>query len=337
MTHLIRNAFLAVLAVGVAGCEWSGGGDDNSWNDSGTIANFNGNYHASGGYLVSDYTSSSSSSTGSSTTVTTSGELNVLNEAKGTAPAVSFNGICSLTPVKPGSFHLYLTGGADGQFTDNGGGALSGEVNIGGGVTVAASGNISYDNGAYSVSCPVSAVNIIGKNVTITYTQLTGGGGSTTTTSSSGDSPGSSGVSILAFNVQQTGNKIKIIDNNGSIYEGSLGDMRTTGNSGSGASGDFVNGDQVIASFSAGGKSKSGMYVNLTGNFQGTVEGVTTQTSTAAGTTTTKTSMALSNRRIMGTWIEDGGKTGNISGVSDSAVNVVSTSTEPAATTATLL
>jgi len=323
MKHLLQNALVVVVGVALVGCEWGGSGDNNSWNDSTSIANFSGNYQANGSYLVSDYSSSSSSSTGSSTTVTTAGEVNVLNENKGTIPAVSFNGLCTLTPVKSGSFHLFITGGADGQLTDNGSGGLSGTVNIGGGVTLPASGTINYDNGAYGVICPVAAVNVIGKNVTITYTQVTGGGGSTTTSGGSSSSSGSSGKSIYAFNVQQSGNKISIIDNNGSVYSGSLGDVKTTGNLSSSSSGaTFVNGDQVIAPFSASGKSAAGIYVNLTGNFQGTVAGVTSVSETSGSTTTIKTSFALSDRVILGTWIEDGGKTGDIKGVCGSAANV---------------
>lgn len=324
MKHLFQNALVVAVGVALVGCEWGGGGDNNSWNDSTSIANFSGSYQANGSYLVSDYTSSSSSSTGSSTTVTTAGEVNVLNEDKGSIPAVSFNGLCTLTPVKPGSFHLFITGGADGQLTDNGAGVLAGSVNKGGGVTVLVSGTINYDNGAYGVSCPPVAVNVIGKNVTITYTQLTGGGGSTTTSSgSSSSTSGSSGKSIYSFNVQQSGNKVKIIDNNGSVYEGNLGEIKTTGNLSSSASGaGFVNGDQIIAPFSAAGKSGSGMYVNLAGNFQGTVAGVATVSEKSGSTVTRKTSFALSDRVILGTWIEDGGKTGDIKGVSGSAANV---------------
>lgn len=321
MKHLIRNAFVAVLSVGLTGCEWSGGGDDNSWNDSGTIANFNGNYHANGGYLVSDYTAS-----GGTTTSTTAGQLNVSDENKGTISGTSFAGQCSMTPVKPGSFRLNISGGADGQFTDNGSGALSGSFNIGGGVMQPASGALNYDNGSYGINLGVLGSTVVGRTVTITYTVLTAVGGTTTTTTSS--TPGSSGVSIIAFNVQQSGSKLKIIDNNGSVYEGSFGDMRTTGNLGSGSQGGtFVNGDEVIASFSASGKSAAGVYVNLTGNFQGTVQGVSTVTTKEGSSTVTTTSMALSDRRIIGTWIEDGGKTGSISGISDSAVNVTSSST----------
>lgn len=321
MTHLIRNAFLAVLTVGVAGCEWSGGGEDNSWNDSGSIANFNGNYHADSGYLVSEYTTSSSSSGGGGS----SGYTDVNGESGGTALAgdyTTFSGTVAHRPVKAGT--LTITLGNLGSFTDDGSGAISGtyRIDVNGPATRTGTGTINYDTGTWTLTLASPGLP---ENRAITLSYVYGGTSSDGGTVTTPSEPGSSGISIYAFNVQQTGNKLKIIDNNGSIYEGSLGDMRTTGNSGSGASGTFVNGDQLIATFSASGKSKSGMYVNMTGNFQGTLEGVTTVTSTTAGTKTTKTSMALSNRRIMGTWIEDGGKTGNISGVSDSAVNVVST------------
>ena len=315
MKHLIRNALVAVLGVGVAGlvgCEWGGGGEDNSWNDSNNIANFNGSYHANGGYLVSDYTASSASS------VSASGEVNVSSENKGNIPATSFAGQTGLTPVKPGSLHLFISGGADGQFTDDGGGTLNGTFNVGGGVMLAASGTINYDNGAYGINLGAAGAPVVGKAVTITYTVASGG----TTTTTSG-TPGSSGVSIYAFNVQQTGNKLKIVDNNGSVYEGSFGDVRTTGNLGSASGGaEFVNGDQVIGSFSASGKSAAGVHVNMTGTFQGTAAGVSKVTTKSGDSVTYTISMALSDRRIMGTWIEDGGKTGNINGISPSAVNV---------------
>ena len=321
MKHLIRNALVTVLAVGLVGCEWGGGNSDNSWNDSNDIANFNGTYTANGGYLVSDYTSSSGS-----TTSTTAGQLNVSDESKGTIPATSFAGQCNLTPVKTGSFHLNINGGADGQFTDNGSGTLSGSFNIGGGVMQSASGTLNYDNGSYGVNLGVLGSAVVGKAVTITYTVLTSAGGTTTTTSSS--TPGTSGKSIYSFNVQQEGNKIKIIDNNGAVYSGSLGNIRTTGNlDANSQNAAFVNGDQVVASFSASGKSASGMYVNLTGTFQGTVQGVSTVSTTSGGTVTRKTSMALADRQILGTWIEDGGKTGNISGIAPSPANVTYSST----------
>lgn len=302
MKHLIRNVFVAILSVGFAGCEWSGGGDSNSWNDSGSIANFNGSYRGSGsgGYLVSQYSTASSGSPGSTTTI--SGETIGTGDGSSTV----YSGSLLHTPVISGS--LQITAGGF-SFSDVGGGVLNGSVS-------GTSGTINYSSGGWAISG--SSALMIGSGVPI----IAGYAVTNSGTSSSGVTPGSTDP-IYAFNVQQSGNKIKIIDNNGSVYEGSLGDMKTTGNLGSGSQGStFVNGDQVIATFSASGKSKAGMYVNMTGNFQGTVQGVSTVTERSGSSTITTTSMALSDRRIIGTWIEDGGMTGDISGVSASAVNV---------------
>jgi hypothetical protein len=307
MKHLIRNAFVAVLSVGFAGCEWSGGGDSNSWNDSGSIANFNGSYRGSGsgGYLVSQYSTASSGSPGSTTTI--SGET----IGTGDGSSTSFGGTLLHSPVVSGSLQITAAGGY--SFSDAGSGILNGSVS-------GTAGSVSYPSGGWSIDLAGNTI-AVGATITASYTVTNSG------SSSSGVTPGSTDP-IYAFNVQQSGNKIKIIDNNGSVYEGSLGDMKTTGNLGSGSQGStFVNGDQVIASFSAAGRSKAGMHVNMTGNFQGTVQGVSTVTTKSGSSTITTTSMALSDRRIIGTWIEDGGMTGDISGVSASAVNVTSSST----------
>ena len=322
MKHLIRNAFVAILSVGLTGCEWSGGGDDNSWNDSGSIANFNGSYHGSGGLLVSDYTAASS---GGTTTTTTGGFIPPIQEVSGSYSGNSISFTTGFVPVRPGSVTVLFADGAKGSMTDDGSGSMSGSYLNAIPGEHAASGTIIYENGQVSIFFS-DILGLQASRVTIRYT--VNSGTTSSTTSTGGSTPGSSGVSIYSFNVQQSGNKLKIIDNNGSVYEGSFGDMRTTGNLGSGSQGGtFVNGDEVIASFSAGGKSAAGVYVNMTGNFQGTVQGVSTVTERSESSTITTTSMALSNRRIIGTWIEDGGKTGNISGVSDSAVNVSSSST----------
>jgi hypothetical protein len=307
MKHVVRNFILMVLGIGFAGCEWGGSGDDNSWNDSGAIANFNGSYRGggSGGYLVSVYSTASSSTPGGTATI--SGE----SIGTGDGSSTTFGGTLTYAPVVAGSLSITAAGGF--SFSDAGDGTLNGSVS-------GTSGTIAYPSGGWTINLGGGFI-AAGGAITATYTVTNAG------SSSSGSSQGSTDP-IYAFNVQQSGNKIKIIDNNGSVYEGSMGDMRTTGNLGSGSSGGtYVNGDQVIASFSASGKSAAGMFVNLTGSFQGTVQGVSSVTTTSGSTTTTKTSMALANRRIVGTWIEDGGKTGDISGVSDSAVNVSTSST----------
>ena len=98
------------------------------------------------------------------------GEVNVSGENKGTIPSTSFAGQCNLTPVKPGSIHLFFSDGSDGQFTDDGSGNLSGSFNAGGGVMIAASGTINYGNGAYGINLGPAGASVVGKTVTITYT-----------------------------------------------------------------------------------------------------------------------------------------------------------------------
>lgn len=108
----------------------------------------------------------------SSTNTSTGGQINILNETKGTIPSSSFTGLCSITPVKPGSFHLFISGGTDGQFTDDGSGRINGTFNIGG-VGFPASGTINYDNGAYGINLGVIGSEVVGKTVTISYIALT--------------------------------------------------------------------------------------------------------------------------------------------------------------------
>ncbi|MFO8067888.1 MAG: hypothetical protein R6U11_09940, partial [Bacteroidales bacterium] len=41
--------------------------------------------------------------------------------------------------------------------------------------------------------------------------------------------PGTTGITIYTFAVQQQGNKLSITDNNGSVYKGKFGSVETTG------------------------------------------------------------------------------------------------------------
>lgn len=317
MKHLTRNtlAALALVSGVLAGCEWGGGGDDNSWNDSNNIANFNGSYNGNGGYLVSDYTSSGSSASLSSTGGVS---YTAYSESGGSTGVnrVQLQGRTSHGSVKPGSLTIVVAG-ISLTAHDNGDNTLSGAYVIG--VTnLNATGHIEYDTGVWTLQ--LASPGLSASREITQYYEAAGDASSPSSSSSSG----ASGVSILVFNVQQSGNKLKMIDNNGSVYTGTMDTSRSTGNADANSQGTVMNnGDQVIAPFSASGKSASGMYVNMTGNFQGSIAGVSTVTERGANNTIIrKTSMSLTNRRIMGTWIEDGGKTGNISGVSPSAVDV---------------
>ena len=321
MKHLTRYALVALVSVALAGCEWGGGGNGNSWNDSNNIANFNGSYTGNGGYLVSDYSVSSSSS---ATTVTSGGvTYTQYSESGGNTGGntVLIQGKTLHGSLKAGTLSVFI-GSVSLSAHDNGNNTMSGSYVIGP-TNISISGHVDYDTGVWSLllAPPGIAPN---QEISQTYQASGGATGSSSPSSDAGGGSGASGVSIYSFNVQQAGNKIKIIDNNGSVYEGQIDTSRTTGNLDANSQGSvFVNGDQVIASFTASGKSASGMYVNMTGNFQGTVSGVSTVTEHSSNNTVVrKTSMAIENRRIMGTWIEDGGKTGSISGVSPSAANV---------------
>ena len=326
MKHLVRNALVVALGVGIVGCEWQGGSSDNSWNDSKSIANFNGSYRGNGGYLVSEYTiasagdSSSSSSTNSSTGT-------YVNRSETQSKHAQLNaviaGVATYTPIKKGTFSVHGTGSVAGlSVHDDGAGGLTGDsFATPAASAVSVSGFIVYETGSWSITLSGGGSLDVTTDFQLNYSQESSSSSGAST--SSGTSPGSSGVSIYVFNVQQDGNRLKIIDNNGSIYNGSLGDIRTTGNLGADSQGSMaVNGDQLIAQFHASGSSAAGVNVDMAGVFQGTVQGVTVVSEKSGSTITRKTSFALADRRIQGTWIEQGGKTGDINGLAQSSVNV---------------
>lgn len=329
MKRLIRNALGMVLVVGLAGCEWSGGSDDNSWNDSNNIANFNGTYQAASGYLVSEYSTTASSSTTSSnglTYISYTGE----NGGNTGANRVSVSGKTTYGLVKPGSVTIVF-GGVSGSAHDNGSGGMSGSYVQGSTNLPVTGGSFEYQTGVWTLQFAPPGLPV-NQSISLNYAAT---GEATSSSSSGGSSSGASGgITIYSFNVQHDGTKVKIIDNNGSVYSGSFSNIRTTGNlDANSQDATFVNGDQVVASFSAAGKSASGMHVNMTGTFQGTVQGVNTTSTKSGDTVTRKTSMALANRQILGTWIEDGGKTGNINGIAPSPANVTYSTSSTSTTT----
>jgi len=210
---------------------------------------------------------------------------------------------------------VYFDNGAKGSVTDNGSGQVSGYyLNAIPGPHPAA-GTIVYGNGQISIFFP-DILGLQNASVTVRYTVDTGAG-----SGSGSQTPGTTKIKIYSFNVFQEGEKLRIVDNNGSTYEGSFGSIRTTG----GVDQDttfptYNNGDQITAQFEAKGRSAANVAVQMVGNFSATIAGVS---SSSGGATV---SMRLTDRRIMGTWIESGGKTGDING--QSAPVAVSTTTE---------
>lgn len=317
MNRAMNGLLIAGVAAILAGCEWSGGGD--GWNSRWNFVNFSGSY--SGSPLVSAY---SMTAGGGGTTDTGESYVNwTESSTRDIYLQTVFSGTVSHPEVLPKSLSIVGSGALTGfAVHDDGSGGLEGESFVVAGTTIKVSGWIVYGTGQWAVNLSPAFPIDASTAITITYSQIvpagTGGGGSSGT-------PGSTKVTILSFNVQQTGNTLKIIDNNGSVYEGSFGDVSTTGGGASG--GTFANGDEIIGQYSANGKSAAGINVNMVGTFQATVSGA------SAGTGGSQT-MTLSNRRILGTWIEDGGATGNINGGSAS-VSVTTTVSSNSTSTAT--
>lgn len=271
---------IAVMCVlggmtALMGCDWSSGGGVTSWNSSYNWVNFSGVYRGlNGGILVTDYTS-----TPGAPGVTNS----VLNEmvATGTGAQTVFNGVVNKRPVVPGSFSLSTFGF---QLQDNGDGSLSG---------TGASGSIDYGTGAWSADFGAAAPDL-GAPVRASYqysVSATGGSG--------GPGRGTTGKTVYSFTVFQEGQLLQITDNNGAVYSGNFGSVRSSGGAeaGSGVSA----GTTVIAQFVAEGVSAANQQVKMVGTFQGIVSG--------GGD-----SFSLADRRMFGTWIEAGGRTGDING-----------------------
>ena len=298
MKRIFTIALCAVAAAGLlAGCEWSTSSEHNSsWNDSYNWVNFSGTYRsAAGGMLVTDYTSTPSTP-GSTNTYTST-------ESGGTlaAGSLSASGKAGKHPIVPKSFTISI--GSDVTLSDDGTGTLSGS---------GGSGTISYDGGTWSFTLSDTQWSQWKRSITISYAYQVGNSGS-----SSGAKSGSSGKAIYSFVVAQQGEKLTITDNNGATYKGHISNLRST--SGVASTNSMPrDGDVIVASFSTSGTSAAGKQVTITGTFQGNVA-----------------SSVFTGRTMQGTWIEAGGKTGDINGTTTSvAIPVAAATTETETTTA---
>jgi hypothetical protein len=307
----------AAAAVLMTGCEWSTSSEYNeSWNDSYNWVNFSGTYrHAGNGMLVTDYTivpgtpeqaatEGWTNSTSSTASYTESGGV----LAGGVLAA---SGSTRHLPVVPRSF--FLTIGSDVVLWDNGEGALEGGD---------ASGSVSYDGGNWAFKLKDSQWSEDARSITVQYACTT-----TQTTSQAGTAAvpatgattnsGASGKAIYLFVVRQQGQNLTVTDNNGATYSGRILGLRSA--SGMASTNTLpVDGDTVVASFSVKGTSAAGKAVTITGTFQGTVS-----------------ARAFTGRTMEGTWVEAGGKTGNISGTTGDIGISVATTTSDETTTST--
>jgi len=288
---------IALVTVFITGCSWETGSDADSWSSSYDWVNFSGVYRGvGGGLLVTDYT----------TTPSTPGVTNVYSkrESGGTMPIRGANasGQVSNGSLVPGSF--MVTVGSNATLSDSTkDGTLAGN----------GTGTVNYQGGTWSIELDAASVDWDKANpITVAYSYTVSRDG----TSSSGARPGSTG-SIYSFDLAHQGQNLTLTDNNGAVYSGFISkissasgaqntDIGEVGNDESGNDGTKYtyyesplpeNGDVIIASFEVSGVSAASMSVKIVGTLEGAV---------AAGVFTSRT--------MDGTWIEVGGKTGDVNG-----------------------
>lgn len=302
---------LAALAAGLVGCEWNTGEDATSWSSAYDWVNFGGVYRGlGGGLLVTDYT----------TTPTIPGVTNVYtsSESGGTMPkqGTKASGKVSHRPIVPGS--VMITVGNNATLSDPGkAGILTGN----------GSGTVNYDGGTWSIDIdPALADWDNARPITVSYSYTVARDGST----SGGAESGATRVSVYSFNVAHSGQNLTIVDNNGATFNGKLSQVRSL----SGAQNSDIpqvvsdeianrakatyyeselpaDGDVIVANFEASGVSAAYVPVKIVGTFEGTV---------SAG--------VFTSRQMDGTWIETGGKTGDINAQTESVAIQVSVAEE---------
>jgi len=261
-----------VLGVGMVGCEWQGGSGDNALSNATGAANFTATYTSStGGYIVSLSTAAQ--------TTNTAGETDSIAVQDPNQFLFNFSGTTQNKPVLAGTVTVSWSAGTA---RDSG---SDGKL-FGPGST---SGTIDYQTGQIHLTIDLGYLPQLGSKIWVTY--------SYDKVNSTGGTAG-----ITSLTVQQKGQAITIIDNNGKSYSGSLGPTQT----GSGTPVASANsGDEVTSSFSASGQSADGANVNLVGTFSATVSG------------SPPSSIVLSNRRMTGSWIENTGVTAGINGTAN--------------------
>ena len=214
--HGIKPTFVlsATLALLVAGCEWSGSSDSNSWNNAYDAMNFSGTYRT-----VTTQTSSSSSSTTTDDTATEVQYTSTETKWKTSATQLNYSNLQTDHPnIVPGSVQVSL--GGQNAFRDDGQGHL---------VSVSSSdmgsGSVSYSAGtvAFRILVPVGVVDI---TVSYTYT-VSESTGSKTTTITTGST--SSGTKVTAISVSQSGQNLSMHFNNGIVMTGRFTGVRQTG------------------------------------------------------------------------------------------------------------
>ena len=212
-----------------------------------------------------------------------------------------YSGSLANFPVAPGTLNI-VAGGI--VYTDNGTGGLTAS-----GTRV---GSITYSTGFWSIDLLVDVP--AGQSIVGSYSYTTKG-------TQGAALPGNTGDPIYAFTVIQEGNLLTFIDSSGNTYSGRMGSASST-------SGDILNTRDgvIVAQFEVRG-TVGGQEVRIAGIFQGSLA--------------TANPNVLFDRQIQATWIESGGRTGDImAGAPSIVVYLPSTGTDarpaPATTNTTV-
>ena len=333
----------ALCAVGVfsTGCEWESSGSEGSWNDSMSWVNFSGLYRSgsSGRPLVSNFSLSSGGTVdtgtddGGSETPSDFTEKPVTTGVADSQAGLftTINKTINYNPadndgwsLKPGSVTVNFVGGngAQGSFTDNGGGGLVGTFSQAqGGTVYNGTGSINYDTGAWSLSLEASFLGPA--NISYGYTILLPVADADEVVTpvdeeadDGSDEPPTSGDWVYTLQIAQTGNRLSFTDNRGFVWEGALSSVTTPGGDDTGRSpGDVVGTFEV--------KGVTDARYKITGTFSGAYLVETPEEGVQYGVLTT--------RRIQGVWMEPSGN-GDLYGETtdggQTAISTTATTTE---------
>lgn len=324
---------VAMAVVLLAGCSWETGSDATSWSSAFNWVSFNGTYRgASGGVLVSAY--SSAPAVPATPASTNSSVETVRNESQGvfTAGSTVFSGNLGHVDIVPGSVIV--------SFYNNNGVLIQSAADSGGTGSNAVAGTtgpltVQYASGAWKVDFtaqqPVTEDGYIQASYSFNSVEVDPGddgepAGNTL--------PGSSGRAIYSLSLVHQGQNLTLTDNNGAVYTGTIGEMRSASgyentditqvganeqdNDSRSARYTYQESplpppnDTITATFACSGTSTAGYLVKIVGSLQGNVD---------------ITGTVFSNRRIDATWVEQGGKAGNVNGTTENIAITGSTTT----------
>ncbi len=281
----VSAGLLALLIAGITGCDWTSGGGVETWTSTGyDWANFSGTYRAPDGKVLVREFGALSNEVGKITVTNT-----VSNErlAVGDGVRTEYSGHTSEKPM-PGT--LSITVGSY-RFTDSAANTTVGTYNLNVIPNDGSSGTINYAARYWTLRFPGPVDNntpIIANYLYLADDDHAG--------------QGSHGQAIYSFVVNQTGNSLQLIDSNGAVYTGSIGDMNTTAGQQydpSDESSTLLPDGDVFAQFHVSGQSQ-GYSVEIAGVFRGTIR-----------------DRSMTDRSMNATFVEHGGYQADINAVTE--------------------